>query len=276
MGLRRELRNPWAVVQILAVVLVVAFASQALAVGCPEVILFRVGDKSAFMGWTMGENERDIPDFGGYRIWMREAWKGDEFSLIREYNINELNPEASSYWSFPEYYEEAPVCTLWVEPDSCAAYIEGVRRDSADFFQNGFPYEFSVTAFSASDPNAVNYECIEANRTGIVYPRKGATSSLSQVRCIPNPYRTSADWEYGGNRRVVFIGLPDEATIRIYTVSLEHVKTLHHPTPGTRDSDQCSWDLKNEDGSEVAPGVYIYQVEAGALGSVEGKLMIIK
>jgi hypothetical protein len=171
------------------------------------------------------------------------------------------------------------VCTLWLEdyPDSCAHEpIQGVRRDSADIFQNAFPYEFSVTAFSASDPNATDYDCLEENRTGVIYPRAGTRSGLSEVRCIPNPYRASADWEYGGQRRVVFIGLPEKATIRIYTTSLSHVTTLEHPEVPGDVTDQRSWNLTNEDGDDVAPGVYLYQVDAGSLGSIEGKVMIIK
>jgi hypothetical protein len=279
MGLRRELRNPRVVAPIIAVVLTVAWASFSAALECPEVILLRLGDKFAFMGWTMHENEYDVEDFGGYQLWMREAWKGDEFTLVRKYELGQDNPNAAGYWIFPEFYEEALVCTLWLEdyPDSCAHDpIEGVRRDSAAIFQNAFPYEFSVTAFSESDPDAIDYECLEANRTGIVYPRVGPRSDLSSVRCLPNPYRASADWEYGGQRRVVFVGLPDEATIRIYTTSLDHVITLKHPEVSGEELDQRSWNLTNEDGDEVAPGVYLYQVDAGSLGSIEGKVMIIK
>lgn len=288
MGLRRKLRNPWAVAQIIAVFLGIAWASSALAQYCPEVVLFRVGDKSGFIGWRMPENEDNLApspqhpegDFGGYRIWMREVWKGDEFTLLREYRYNQHVPGANNNWDFPRnWFEEAPICTLWSEvyPDSCLVEpIRGVRRDSTDIFQNAFPYEFSVTAFLDSDPNAINYDCREANRTGVVYPRLGARSKLSGVKCIPNPYRASADWEYGGQRRVVFVGLPAKATIRIYTTSLDHVVTLEHPQTKDTGTDQCSWNLKNEDNEDVAPGVYLYQVDAGSLGSIESKMMIIK
>ncbi len=85
--------------------------------------------------------------------------------------------------------------------------------------------------------------------------------------------RSSADWEYGGQRRIAFIGLPSEATIRIYTVAGTLVRTLDHSDP---QSDLESWDLRNEDGEEVAPGVYIWDVDAGELGDANGKVMIMK
>lgn len=264
MRLRRKLRNPWAVAPIVAVLLAVVWASSAGAVPCPERVFFRVGDKFAAMGWTMGQDEHEIEDFGGYRLWMREVWRSPDeswqsFSLIREYVLDEDNPDAAGYWPFDEY---------WAQP---------TRSDSAVMFQNAFPYEFAVTAFSASDPQAINDTCFVSTRTGVVYPRVGTRGDLAAVRCIPNPYRAAADWEHGGQRRVVFIGLPEKAKIRIYTVALDHVTTLTHgDEPEDAGSDIEPWDLTNDAGEEIAPGVYIFQVESEGHGSIDGKVMIIK
>jgi hypothetical protein len=289
MRLRRKLRNPWAVAPIVAVLLAVVWASCAGAVPCPEVVFSRVGDKFAVIGWAVESADQEDPydpqncpecDFGGYRLWMRQVWKGDEFSLLRQYDRDkdELeDAQAVTYWHFGNWHLEALVCTLVVPDstgeDSCAAWVSGVRRDSAAIFSNAFPYQFSVTAFSASDPQAVNYECREANLTEIIYPRVGTRGNLLSVRCTPNPYRAAADWEYGGQRRVTFIGLPEKATIRIYTVAADLVRTLEH---FDAESDLEFWDLKNDAGEEVAPGVYMFQVESEGLGSMASKVMIIK
>ncbi len=228
----------------------------------PEIVFGRVGDRSAALGWTMGVAEEEIRDnfgqvvFGGYRLWMREVWKGDRFSLAREYILGEDNPAAPGYWPFDAFY------------------LQPVRSDSGDFFQNAFPYEFSVTAFMASSPDSVDEACLLANaeEIGTVYPRFGVQDNLASVLVIPNPYRSSADWEHGGNRRVTFIGLPAASAIHIFTVAADHVVTLD--PDGQRD-DQHDWDLRNKDGEEVAPGVYIWQVEAPA-GTKYGRVMIIK
>ena len=286
MRLRRELRNPRAVAPIVAVLLAVIWASCAGAVPCPEMIFFRVGDQSAVMGWTMGVDEHEVEDFGGYRLWMREVWMDPDvsaeepwlsFSLIREYVLDEDDPYAAGYWTFPAFWDEDPVCVEWVGAE-CDSFVGGVRRDSTAVFSNAFPYEFVVTTFSASDPRANNAECFDPSRTtGVVYPRVGTRDDLSNVRCIPNPYRASADWEYGGQRRVAFIGLPERATIRIYTIAADLVVTLEHgDKPEDIDSDIEFWDLKNEDDDEVAPGVYMFHVESDGMGSMEGKVMIIK
>ena len=289
MRARRELRNPRVVAPFVAVLIAVVWVSCACAVPCPRVMFFRVGDQFAVMGWTIGENEFDAyltDDFGGYRLWMREVWKDpdpspENFSLVAEYilpadpNEPPIPPGYPGHWHFPAYWDEEPFCTEWVTADSCNpdSLFVGVRRDSGAMFNNAFPYEFAITAFSASDPEAVNYDCIESTRTGVIYPRVGTRSGLDAVRCIPNPYRASADWEYGGQRRVTFIGLPEKAEIRIYTAAADHVRTLKH---SDAESDLEFWDLTNSDGEEVAPGVYIYQVEAEGLGSKASKVMIIK
>jgi hypothetical protein len=222
---------------------------------CPRVKHVTPGDKRLEVGWTMGVDERDIEDFGGYRVWIREVWRGDTFDLAREYIWGEDDTSAAGYWSLEPFYEDS------------------IRVFAARSVQNAFPYEFSVTTFKASNPESVNYDCIQDNRSGVVYPREGVKTKLAAIQVIPNPYRSSADWEYAGERRVAFVRLPSAATIRIYTAAAEHVRTLRHENP---DSDQEFWDLKNEDGEEVAPGVYIWGVDADGIGTAQGKMLILK
>jgi hypothetical protein len=226
----------------------------------PEIVFARVGDRSAAIGWTMGAAEEEIKNnagtvvFGGYRIWMRELWKSGEFSLVRQYDLGQDDPDAAGYWPFDAYY------------------LQPVRGDSGAFFQNAFPYQFSVTMFTVDDPESSDVYCKEGNLTEVLYPRVGVQTDLASVQVIPNPYRSSADWERGGQRRVTFVGLPHEATIRIYTVAADHVITLK---PKDQRDDQHDWDLTNKDGEEIAPGVYIWQVEGGG-GTKYGRIMIIK
>lgn len=246
-----------ATVVILAA-LVVLWAQAAFADLCPRVKYVELGDKTIELGWTMGISEADIPNFGGYRVWLRENWHQEEFELVAEYVYGEDNPDAAGYWPFVPFYQDS------------------IRVAEGDFFKNAFPYEVSVTAFEADDPNTVNEECLEDNIRGVLYPRQGVQSNLDGVECIPNPYRASAEWEYGGERRVTFVGLPGDATIRIYTVSGALVRTLDHDDSDSDLGDLEFWDLKNSDGESIAPGVYIWAVDAGEFGTKIGKVMIIK
>ncbi len=239
-----------------AVLLALLVPSVCFAEGlCPRVKHMTPGDKRVEVGWTMGVDERDIANFGGYRVWIREVWRSDGFDLAREFVWGEEDTTAAGYWSLEPFYE-----------DSIRVFIDRS-------VQNAFPYEFSVTTFKASNPESVNFECIERNKSRIIHPHEGVKSSLDGIQVIPNPYRAGADWEYGGDKRVSFVRLPSVATIRIYTVAADLVRTLHHDDPY---SDQEEWDLKNSDGDEVAPGVYIWAVEAEGIGGAEGKMLIIK
>lgn len=241
---------------LVAVLLLCVLVTVAAADLCPRIKFVALEDRTIEIGWTLGIDERDIenPDFGGYRVWVREVWNSDDFGLAREYVWGETDTSAAGYWDFEPFY------------------IDSIRVWRNTSLQNGFPYMLSVTAFYEG-VSAVNDSCLAANATDVVSPRVGAQSILSKIQPIPNPYRSNADWESGGERRMVFVGLPGKATIRIYTPAGKLVRTLTHDDP---QNDQTNWDLKNSDGEEVAPGVYVWSVDADGIGSAAGKMMIIK
>jgi len=98
-------------------------------------------------------------------------------------------------------------------------------------------------------------------------------SALEAVRVVPNPYYGHSYYETKTDVKVVkFINLPGTATIKIFNIAGDHVKTIHKtPTMG----DEASWDLKNESGVYVASGVYVYYVEAPGYGDSFGKLAVM-
>ncbi|MCR4439188.1 MAG: hypothetical protein QHJ34_15060 [bacterium] len=111
-------------------------------------------------------------------------------------------------------------------------------------------------------------------------PQKAAQQFTEDPYVVPNPYVGSASFEAErfaisgrGERRIEFRGLPERCTIRIYTVRSELVQTLYHDgsTHG-----YVPWDLRTKDNLDVAPGLYIFHVDAGSLGSKIGKFAIIK
>jgi hypothetical protein len=102
----------------------------------------------------------------------------------------------------------------------------------------------------------------------------------SEPYVVPNPYVGSASFEPErfaisgrGLRRMEFRNLPQSCTIRIYTVRGELVQTLYHEgsTQGF-----VAWNLRTKDNLDVAPGLYIFHVDAGKFGEKIGKFAIIK
>lgn len=108
-----------------------------------------------------------------------------------------------------------------------------------------------------------------------------AKTNLDKIGVVPNPYISTNSWERRnlnqtgrGERRIDFINLPAECTIRIYTVAGALVKTLYKnsvPTDGA-----LSWNLVSEDGMDIAYGLYVFHVDAPRVGEKIGKFAIIK
>lgn len=84
------------------------------------------------------------------------------------------------------------------------------------------------------------------------------------------------------DRRIWFINLPHEATIRIYTLDGDLVRTIEHKWPpivGSHSysdySSRTAWDLVTRNTQAVVSGIYIYRIDS-PLGSQTGKIVIIK
>lgn len=111
--------------------------------------------------------------------------------------------------------------------------------------------------------------------------RQLAKTDLDKIAVVPNPYVVAARWEPRrllatgrGERRIFFIHLPQRCTIRIFTISGDHVKTLEHNSDMLDGAE--SWDLTTKDGLDIAPGVYIFHVDAPDIGEKIGRFALIK
>ncbi len=109
---------------------------------------------------------------------------------------------------------------------------------------------------------------------------KAATDYASKPYVVPNPYVGAAAFEPErfavsgrGDRRMEFRNLPQNATVRIYTVRGDLVRTLRQD--GSLNG-YVAWDLRTKDNLDVAPGLYIFHVEAPGANGYVGKFAIIK
>jgi hypothetical protein len=108
-----------------------------------------------------------------------------------------------------------------------------------------------------------------------------AKTEMEDISVVPNPYVAAASWEprnpyrFGrGERRIWFINLPEQCTIRIYTVRGYLVDTIEHY--GNQNNGAEPWDLVSKDGMDIAYGVYVYHVNAPGIGEKIGKFAVIK
>ncbi len=97
---------------------------------------------------------------------------------------------------------------------------------------------------------------------------------LRKVRVVPNPYIVSAEWDRNPHiRHIQFRNLPNECTIRIFTLTGDKVVTLHHKneTQGWE-----FWNMQTYNGQEIAYGLYLYVVETPDGATQMGKFAVIK
>ena len=108
-----------------------------------------------------------------------------------------------------------------------------------------------------------------------------AADELDDIYVVPNPYVAYSSFEpenpvsrtERGERRLYFANVPQQCTIRIYTLAGELVDTIEHNS--TLDDGQAFWNLRTHDNMNIAYGLYFYHVESPE-GSTTGKFAVIK
>jgi hypothetical protein len=106
------------------------------------------------------------------------------------------------------------------------------------------------------------------------------------VKVCPNPYIIYNEWQQSfTNRRLKFINLPSECTLRIFTLNGELVKTIrHYHTFEAEEGEEEVlndaggdewWDLLSENRQLVASGVYVFHVQS-EIGEQVGKFVVVR
>jgi len=103
---------------------------------------------------------------------------------------------------------------------------------------------------------------------------------LDNIYVVPDPYvavntlerKQAAALTGRGERRIDFVNLPIECTIRIFSVSGKLVRTLEHV--GFRDNGRESWDLTTRDGLEIACGINSQNKDSAYWGNYSCKIEV--
>ncbi len=166
---------------------------------------------------------------------------------------------------------------------------------------NGWPDKniFAVTSYDKGDPRTglLSLESSQLeNRITVITGQQAIEDETTEVGVYPNPYRVNAVWDGTGvrDKMIWFTGLPDESTIRIFTISGELVKTIEHNSStysgeGTRrleeglgtssvySGGEHAWDLITDHDQALATGMYIFAVENNNTGYIKtGRFLVIK
>ena len=178
-----------------------------------------------------------------------------DWIVFMDYEDDEDNPAPS--WAF--YFNLHP-------NDSSLVYSDAIPGDTAFIIVEKPFLTEDIYEFVTVSPYIDAYK---------------AKEDLNKIKVVPNPYYAANAFEGQntftsgrGPREIQFRHLPQECTIRIFTISGELVRTIRHSSPinyGTG-----SWDLLTKDNLTISYGVYVYHIEAEGIGEKIGKLAIIK
>jgi hypothetical protein len=217
----------------------------------------------------------------GYRV-----YRSTDFQYVSETELPAFRGEA---W---ELLADIPRSGFAASFDQSAGRYRFVDRGVTFGFRYGYyvsAYRLANAAATWTSANGTvvtglpEMESGSALKTPPVAPAPGPSQTLSGIFVAPNPYVFGDPGRsfVGSGDYVEFRNLPERCTIRIYTIGGDLVRSIEHQ-PDARGNLFGSerWDqLKTDSGLQVAPGLYVYNVESktsGLEGSFTGKLMIIR
>src|SRR5262249_7680118 len=110
-------------------------------------------------------------------------------------------------------------------------------------------------------------------KPNVLRPQRASASVLAnQVHPVPNPYYAHSAYELTQfARRIRFVNVPPRATIRIFNLAGQLIRTLEKDDASTS---VLEWDTHSDNGLPVGSGIYIYHVHTPG-GDSTGRLVVL-
>lgn len=99
------------------------------------------------------------------------------------------------------------------------------------------------------------------------------SNSLKNMRVVPDPYIVTNIWESSEfGKKLMFNNLPDQCTIKIYSLVGDLISTVKHDAPNNHEF----WNMRTKNDQFIAPGVYLFYAEAPNGDEKTGRFLVIK
>ena len=202
----------------------------------PSLFEISSGGDKIFLDWS--SDSETYPGFAGYNLY-RLKFKPDTTLFIYDIDQNEINPIDNT------------IAKIWTL-DPGTNQFEDVTAE------RGFDYYYFLEAFD----NGTNDDIVLNSSKFFTLTNKAASlkrppgTSFDEIRIVPNPYHISArDLQYGVSApdRLMFLNIPPECTIRIFTERGDLVDTIEH-NDGSGDE---AWNSITSSRQIIVSGVYI-------------------
>jgi len=188
------------------------------------------GDRIS-LSWDSSDDEGESW-FEGYRIYRAQGDRYDS-TYIEIADLNKTDGTLSN-----EYFD-----------------LSAVRGQS---------YYYTIIAYDDGSRNTIEpgiplYSSPHLTRTNSAASlKKPASDDMSEIRVVPNPYNISnVNYQYSGEpNKIMFVNLPNECKIKIFTERGDLIYEADHIGSGDR-----RWDLITSSRQIVVSGVYIATFE---------------
>jgi hypothetical protein len=220
----------------------------------PKTFEVASGGDRIILSWA--NNAESDPSFTGYKIYRsaglwdknitKTTWQDYKYELLFECGKSTKNPTIVN-----RYEDKTPVRGF-----TYYYYIVSVSDGSTS---NGIPLYSNRQLTQTNDPASL---------------RRPPESSLARVKVVPNPYNIKAQTlQYvGENDKIMFLNLPPECKIKIYTETGELINEINH-NDGSGDA---SWNSITSYNQVVVSGLYIAYFETPSGESTYRKFVIIR
>ena len=250
--------------------------------------------------WSI-ESERENK-FEGYKIYRSVdngvTWGTETFTdfsgSLKYIPLQQFDKEDSikgNYTSLPEFAWFNLGSETGLPPQKITNGSEGLKYfgvgDTLRFFVddgviNGQEYRYYIAAYDTGngitgplENTATSNPQMGTNTVEVIPHAVMSEGSLNEVRVVPNPYIVASGWEIDKGKILQFTHLPESATIKIYNIAGELIKTISHDSNSGIAESIAVWDLMNEDRQLVSAGLYFYHIDSPN-GSAEGKFIIVQ
>jgi hypothetical protein len=157
-----------------------------------------------------------------------------------------------------------------------AMYVIGLsRKDANSFFTEGEKLNIPISVYPYTENDVYQFTL-----SGSTVTEAFEREMWEKVNVYPNPLHgynplTSFETNTPDEPFVTFTNLPEEVTIKIYSLSGQLLRTLRTSDKSSPTSPFLRWNLLNESGLRVASGMYLAIVSSPKFGDKVLKIGII-
>ena len=208
-------------------------------------------------------------DFEGFENWSS--------NINQEYPITTIVQYAETLWQATERVNESTIYPGTCEGHCPPSFVYDIDGDNVNDnpWKQLYPWEdgdyIIITPekwYQDGDSWVADLSLLGKEDSSLL-----TQDALNNIYVTPNPFKVESVYNDG---EVMFNLLPKQCKISIYTITGELIKIINHGSEIEQDGFHM-WDLKNENGNTIVPGLYIFVIEAGnGLEPRIGKFVVIK